>query len=230
MPRKAKLFSDPEYLAVFEELAKIAKPEQTAVPFIPLIPNDWSTADGMKVMWCGGATNGWGEKNHPEVFCLKMQNEDNERWLNSTFSTRNSTPFWKRQEKLLPLLGLSPQKTIWNNIYKIGGLEESNRGMPKYELQDFQAEFCVRAFNIELNLLVPDLVVLHVGELIEKIWNEIAGPWDDWNVYRDGESAIAACKLHKGVKFIWLSRRYATDIVYRDAFKWCLKELKIEGI
>jgi hypothetical protein len=220
MPRKAKLFSNAEYLQIYDDLFAGSEPGNTALPFIPLIPAGWVDRD-VKIMWCGGATNGWGEKDASMTTFDLIGQEEEDKNRRSELFKESSRDFWRVQRKCLGEIGLNDDNAIWNNIYKVGGLQEENRGVPNKPLRKRQQELCIRAFELELQILKPDIVVLHVGNLVDEILHDIAGPWADWNLMKSNEKNIAGHKIHEGVNFIWMSRAYLGDDEYCKAFERC---------
>ena len=58
---KEILFNNPEYFKTYQGLHKLTLLSKTAQPFIPLIPNDWGETEKSRVIWYGGANNGWDE-------------------------------------------------------------------------------------------------------------------------------------------------------------------------
>lgn len=224
---KKKLFQNSEYLEIYQKLHKLTQKDKTSQPFIPLIPEDWDVANSERVMWYGGATNGWDEESRPDFFDFHATNFANEKWLKTKFSKRKSTDFWRVQNLCLQAINTDWDRAIWNNIFKVGGIEKEARGMPPKSLQRAQSELCVRAFEIELEILKPKLVVLHVGELTNEILHLITGPWKSWSVYHEDGNDMAAFKVHNGFDFIWLSRRrYVKSEHYLNSFQWCLNRLK----
>lgn len=223
---KALLFQNSEYLQIYQELHGLTRENKTSQPFIPLVPKDWDAAGSNKIMWCGGATNGWDEGERPDVFDFHATNRANEEWLRDDFSKRGSTDFWRIQRLCLQEIHTDWDHTIWNNIFKVGGVEKAARGVPSKALQQSQGQLCVRAFEIELEILQPKLVVLHVGELTNEIMHLITGPWNNWKVHKVSGNDMAAYKVHNGVDLIWLSRRYAETKDYLDSFQWCLNGLE----
>lgn len=223
---KDALFQNFEYQQIYQELHKLTQKNKTSQPFIPLIPENWGSTGSNKIMWYGGATSSWDEAMHPDVFDFHATNLANEEWLRTKFSNRKSTDFWRIQSLCLKKIKSDWDHTIWNNVFKVGGIENEKRGVPPKALQQSQGKLCVRAFEIELEILQPKLVVLHVGELTNEILHLIAGPWKSWEVRKVGGKNMAAYKTRNGVDLIWLSRRSAKSKDYLESFQWCLNGLE----
>lgn len=227
MSAKDNLFKNAEYRHIFDDLVMLTAKGKTSQPFIPLIPEDWGSTDSDKIVWYGAATNGWDEGNEPADFKFYETNKKNEDWLEKEFKQRNNRPFWNVQRNCLNHIGAELEQAVWSNVFKVGGLESDNKGIPPKPLQDKQSELCLRAFQIEVDILKPKLVVLHVGSLTDSILHELAGPWMEWKKYKVEGKDVAAHKHYKGYNLIWLSRSYSIKLEdYKSGFKWCVEALK----
>lgn len=221
------LFQNEEYQGVYNDLYTIAQKGVTALPFVPSVPPNWA-ATQTKVLWYGGATDGWDEAQWPETFDLSIEHLNSRKWLEQKFEDRNMrSPFWRVQKRCLSSLGLTLDNAAWSNVYKIGGLHGELRGMPPSKLKSLQSDLCVTAFEIERKMLKPDLTVLHVGSLTDLILHRIAGPWRDWHTFGEGSKPLAAYKMLDGQPVIWMSRRVSFDESYVKAFSWCCAQLGI---
>lgn len=224
---KSILLRHTEYISLYERLFAISRQANTALPFIPVIPEDWSSEDSKRIMWCGAATNGWGEDRALDEFSLIKECQKNDLAIKTHFANRNpKSSFWRVQKKCLRELNENWNGVIWNNVLKVGGRYGVAHGMPLGGHKKEQYDICLKAFQIEIATLQPQLVVLHVGELINDIREDIIGPWDnDSVIYSCDGKGLAAYKVHKGTRFIWMSRRSKKDEDYRQAFLTCLRAL-----
>ncbi len=226
MSLKSNLLSDPAYQDTYEALHALTKERVTSQPFIPLIPDNYGEAGKARIMWCGAATNGWDQDKKPDVLDIHTANKENEVWARESLPDYYGRPFWNIQAACLNEIDLTVHDVVWNNIYKIGGLDNEKRGVPSDSLILAQRDLCLQAFEIEMMHLKPELVVLHVGGLIDLAWKEFAGPWADWTICKADKYQVAGHYIQKGVPMIWLSRAYnIRKVDYVSAFNLQLKAL-----
>ena len=217
------LYDNDQYRAVFCELFKITKTDQTAQPFIPSVPDNWFLLPFPKIMWCGAATNGWETKNS-KTWSFEQNLHETREFTNPNNKQglakyKSGSAFWRVQKKCADVLNIKCSTFIWNNLFKIGGDTDN----PKHSLARKQLPLCLKAFELEKFILKPDLVVLHTGQLANIFFKTAQGRseifpniWESWVQEKGG---LSACVVHNGQSYIWLSRsRVSSDRLLSESF------------
>lgn len=228
MSLKQTLFANREYQEIFKELYDLTIEKETSQPFIPIISDEWGQGSKPKIFWYGAAPYEWDHDKKPKSFNFAKVIKENDNWVAEKFHKRNSRSlFWKLQLDFLNLYDCDYNQAIWGNLYRIGGPREIKNCNPSAKLQKIQHELCIKAFEIELQILQPDLIVLHTGELANHLFYDLTRSWKQWDLYDLNGKAVAAYTTKNSIPVLWFSRgrSFYTQNNKSGILDWCRQKL-----
>lgn len=226
---KQRLFANAEFREIFTKLHALTSKHATSQPFIPVIAEDWGMRNLPKIIWYGAAPYEWDEGRKENTYDFDRELKLSEEWVANHPDRFPKSLFWRLQLNFLKRYNCGYDQSVWSNLYKIGGLKAIDRGNPSTQLKKAQYGLCLRAFEIECETLNPDIIVLHTGELANKLLYELTGSWQHWDIYQVNGKDVAACKKIGGVPYIWFTRdpNRLTKYAYPEVFSWCETKLNL---
>lgn len=206
------MFSE-QYQKNYTALCEISKRHSAASPLVPYVGDLAHVMRGefgvAPVMWCGAATDGWGNDSQSPASARESQNMTRHYLLHDMKPNKSS--FWRAMAQCsrilsgtlaepLPLSIAMRSWFVWNNLWKVGGA----CGNPEEALRSEQIDLSVAQFWEECAVVKPEHVVLHVGELANEMIEALTGSIEaDW-VHA---SASVWVKEANGLQFHWAARK-----------------------